>query len=97
GDCAHTPLGEVRLVAPGRGRGRVLVRPEQVEVEPAPDVARPGDPEFTVSDIAFGGAHSEVRVAGAGIAVRALRGAVHGLQVGEPVRLRVPVPVPFYG
>ncbi|AHD20600.1 ABC transporter [Rhodococcus pyridinivorans SB3094] len=95
GDCAQTPLGKVQLVSPGHGVGRVLLRPEQIEVGAAPTKC-PAAGSFTVRDTAFGGAHSEVRVEGMGIAVRALCTTLHGLQAGDPVTVSVRRPVPFY-
>nr|WP_238586270.1 hypothetical protein [Rhodococcus rhodochrous] len=47
-------------------------------------------------DLAFGGALTEVRVTGAGQTIRAQRAASHDVQAGDPVTLRVGVPVPFY-
>ncbi|WP_238072134.1 TOBE domain-containing protein, partial [Rhodococcus zopfii] len=91
GDHAHTAVGKVQLIAPGRGTGRILVRPEQIAVEPALD-----DSPFTIRDIAFGGAHSEVRVDGPGAAIRSLRGSVDDLRAGDAVSVRVCAPVPFY-
>lgn len=91
GDHAHTAVGKVQLTAPGRGPGRILVRPEQIAVEAAVE-----ESSFTVRDIAFGGAHSEVRVDGPGITIRSLRGDVDDLRPGDAVSVRVCLPVPFY-
>ncbi|ETT24793.1 ferric iron ABC transporter ATP-binding protein [Rhodococcus aetherivorans] len=91
GDRAHTVIGAVPLAAPAHGKGHVLVRPEQVQVAAADEPSK-----FTVLDIAFGGALTEVRVTGAGQTIRAQRAASHDVQAGDPVTLRVGVPVPFY-
>ncbi|CCW12737.1 ABC transporter ATP-binding protein [Rhodococcus aetherivorans] len=91
GDRAHTVIGAVPLAAPAHGNGHVLVRPEQVQVAAADEPSK-----FTVLDIAFGGALTEVRVTGAGQTIRAQRAASHDVQAGDPVTLRVGVPVPFY-
>ena len=91
GDRAHTVIGAVPLAAPAHGKGHVLVRPEQVQVAAADEPSK-----FTVLDVAFGGALTEVRVAGAGQTIRAQRAASHDVQAGDPVTLRVGVPVPFY-
>ncbi|MGX4709342.1 ABC transporter ATP-binding protein [Rhodococcus sp. DMF-1] len=91
GDRAHTVIGAVPLATPAHGKGHVLVRPEQVQVAAADEPSK-----FTVLDVAFGGALTEVRVTGAGQTIRAQRAASHDVQAGDPVTLRVGVPVPFY-
>ncbi|MFZ2526860.1 MAG: ABC transporter ATP-binding protein [Rhodococcus sp. (in: high G+C Gram-positive bacteria)] len=91
GNHAHTAVGKVALTEAGRGTGRILVRPEQITVEPAP-----GASPFRIRDIAFGGAHSELRIDCPGAAIRALRGGADDLRAGDAVSVQVCAPVPFY-
>jgi iron(III) transport system ATP-binding protein len=112
GAWARTPVGRLALHAPGSGPGRVLLRPEQVQLHVVEADVAVGSEPATGGTAGTGGRVSEVRffghdalvtvavpdLAGQGVTtVRArLLGAPSHLVPGTAVQLSVSGPVTFF-
>ncbi len=111
GSAVQTALGRLVTLGPARGPGRVLVRPEQVEVRPlrpsqagADRIDRGGGARGHVGEVTFFGHDALVMVALATeetsppVQVRArLLGVPTHLTPGTPVEVTVTGPVAFFG
>jgi iron(III) transport system ATP-binding protein len=88
GDVAHTPVGDVPLAAPASGPVEVLVRPEQLAIEPVGDAGAGGGLEADVELVEFVGHDTTYLVRSGDTTLQVRRPSMPVVARGDRVRIR---------